>query len=111
MNIQAGQIYLARRVVFGKADYSRPFLVLQTDADRVRICFFSTKFELIESGDLTISELDPEFKDTGLSESSYLVSRATPNVLLEKLRDCKLLGFVTGSIKKRVENWWRAPLR
>ena len=112
MEIRAGQIYFAKTQL-GKANYKRPILILHVypSQNEVDICMFSTKFDLIESNDLTINELDPEFSKTGLKESSYLIFRSVKTLPLSHFLDAEYRGSVTGSIKNQIENWWGTPLK
>lgn len=110
MSLKAGQIYRALKARLGKADYARPFLVLRVTQWDAEICYFSTKFDLIEREDLTLNELDSDFRETGLDETSYLIFHSINTEPHEFFKTAKLLGAVTGEIRKQVEDWWGAPL-
>ncbi len=110
MPVQAGQIYFAKNAVLGKATYARPLLVLRVRDNSALVSLFSTQFELAEPGDLEIHESDREFKQTGLKKESYLPADREFKVSLDFFKDADFLGFVSGTIKKRVGDWWGEPL-
>jgi len=111
MTIEAGQIYFLRKAVkVGKADYPRPCLVLRASKLDATICYFSTKLENRKPGDVAIEATDPDFKASGLHDSSYILG-ALPDVEIEYFKGAKLLGRATGEFKKRVEDWYGLPLK
>jgi len=110
MKIKAGAIYRAKNAKLGMADYSRPFIVLRASGTDADICFFSTKFELIEAGDVTLEHTDPDFKASGLKEDSYLVERSSHPVNLDFFNGATPLGVAAGEFKKRAEKMWGATL-
>lgn len=111
MSIEAGQIYFMRRAVkVGKADYGRPCLVLRASSLNATVCYFSTKMDDLEPGQVTIYAADPDFKASGLRDSSCIVLDMNDDVNLEFFKGAKLLGHATGAFKKRVEEWYGAPL-
>jgi hypothetical protein len=70
--LAAGQIYFLRKVVVvGEASYGRPCLVLRTSKHDATICYFSTKMEYREPGEVEILATDPDFKASGLRASSW----------------------------------------
>ena len=110
--IVAGQIYFLRKVVVvGEARYGRPCLVLRASKRDATICYFSTKMEYREPGEVEILATDPDFKASGLRDSSFIIDEATPDVELEIFKGAKLLGYATGEFKKRVEDWYGLPLK
>lgn len=109
--IEAGQIYFIPKVDLGKADYGRPCLVLRVSKHDVMVCFFSTKIQYRQSHEVIIEAADPDFKATGLRDSSYILNTPTPDVALEFFNGAKLLGRATGEFKKRVEEWYGMPLQ
>lgn len=111
MNIEAGQIYFLRKAVkVSRAEYGRPCLVLRASKHDATICFFSTKMQYLEPGSVAIYTADPEFKASGLSDSSCILADLTPDVGLDYFKGAKLLGCATGEFKKRVEDWYGLPL-
>jgi len=72
--------------------------------------YFSTKFELLESGNFSIYETDPGFKESGLDEASYLVSNYGVPVKPSFFDEGKVLGVITGDLKRRIEDWWGEPI-
>ena len=111
MTIEAGQIYFIHKSVhLGKADYGRPCLVLRVSQHDATVCYFSTKMEYLESGQVAIYASDPDFKATGLHDSSRIFGAFTPDVPLDYFQGAKLLGHATSEFKKRVENWYGMPL-
>ena len=112
MKIEAGQIYFIRkRVPLGKADYGRPCLVLRISQSDASVCFFSTKMEYLESGQVALYTDDPDFKATVLRDSSRIIGGMTPDVPLDYFQGAKLLGRATGDFKKRVEEWYGMSLK
>src|SRR6185503_17121165 len=110
--IEAGQIYLLRKVVVvGEAKYGRPCLVLRASRHDATICYFSTKMEYREPHEVAIETSDPNFKTSGLRDSSYILNSPTDDVKLEFFKGAKLLGCASGEFKKRVEEWYGAPLQ
>lgn len=107
---KAGEIYRAKRAVLGKVSYARPFLVLRVNKDDADICYFSTKFDLIEPADLTINELDAGFESTGLSETSYLIYHSIDTEPFEFFDQAKFLGKAADVVLEIIEDWWGAPL-
>src|SRR5438876_144174 len=102
--IEAGQIYFLRKDVnVGRASYGRPCLVLRASKLDATICYFSTKMEYRKLHEVAIEAGDPDFKATGLRDSSYILSRPTDDVKLEFFKGEKLLGRAAGEFKKRVE--------
>ena len=74
MSIEAGQIYFIRKVVnVGKADYPRPCLVLRASGQDATICYFSTNMEYRRPGQVAIDATDPDFKASGLRDSSFIL--------------------------------------
>jgi len=108
--ISAGQIYFIPKVDLGKADYGRPCLVLRVSKRDATVCYFSTKIEYREPGEVAILDTDADFKASGLRNSSYIMDETTPDVALEFFKGAKLLGRATGEFKKRVEDWYGLPL-
>src|ERR1019366_5300269 len=108
--IAAGQIYFLRKAVVGGANYGRPCLVLRASDHDATICFFSTKMEYREPGEVAILATDPDFKASGLRASSFIIDEASPDVELELFKGAKLLGQATGAFKRHVEEWYGAPL-
>jgi hypothetical protein len=104
--IHAGQIYLAKNAQLGKAKYRRPCLVIRTNSSGAVVSYFSTKFDLMESGDLLLNKNDPNFPSTGLEDSSYLMTDRDIPVESEFFDGAKYLGCVSGDMKKKVEEWW-----
>ena len=111
MQIQAGQIYFAKHAALGKAKYARPCLVMRVDSAGAVVVYFSTKFGLIEPGNFPIYDTDEGFKETGLKESSFLVSSHGVPVKLNFFDGAKLLGKLTGELRRRVEIWWGEPFK
>ncbi len=109
--IEAGQIYFFPKAKVGKSEYPRPGLVLRASATDATVCYFSTKFELKEYGAVVIESNDPDFKATGLKDSSYLVDQAIAEVPMHSFKGAKLLGTATGEFKKRVEKWYGLSLK
>lgn len=64
----------------------------------------------MEYGDLLLNELDLDFRTTGLDETSYLMADREIPVELDFFDGAKLLGHVSGEMKKQIENWWGEPL-
>ena len=65
-----------------------------------------------ETGDdLSIDKTDPDFKSTGLKESSYLLADRDVAVELDFFRRAKLIGQIEGELKRKVEEWRGEPLR
>ena len=108
--IQAGQIYFIANVDLGKADYGRPCLVLRASAHDATVCYFSTKFDLNVGAQVTIDESDGDFPATGLKSSSYIMNHPIPDVPLDYFKGAKLRGHATGEFKKKIEEWYGAPL-
>ena len=108
--IEAGQIYFFPKVKLGKAEYGRPGLVLRVWATGASIAYFSTRFDLKEPHEVAILDTDPEFKATGLRESSYIVDQPAADVSLDFFKDAKLRGRATGHFKKYVEDWYGEPI-
>ena len=110
MTIEAGQIYFLRKAVnVGEADYPRPCLVLRASKHDATICYFSTKMENRKPDQVAIEATDPDFKASGLRDSSFILG-ALADVEPEYLKGAKLLGRATGEFKKRVEDWYGLPL-
>ncbi len=110
--IAAGQIYFLRKVVVvGEASYARPCLVLRASDLDATICYFSTKMQYREPGEVEIFSTDPDFKASGLRDSSFIIDELTPDVELEMFKGAKLLGCTTGEFKKRVEKWYGMSLK
>ena len=111
MSIEAGQLYFLRKAVkVSKAEYGRPCLVLRVSKQDATICYFSTKMEYLEPGSVAIYATDPDFKASGLRDSSCILADLTPDVELDYFKGAKLLGRATGEFKKRVEKWYGMPL-
>jgi hypothetical protein len=108
--IEAGQIYFISKAEVGKVNYGRPGLVLRAFKLDATICYFSTKIEYRQLHEVLIETTDPDFKATGLRDSSYILDSPTGDVKLELLKGAKLLGRATGLFKKRVERWYGKPL-
>src|SRR5476649_1429749 len=108
--LAAGQIYFIPKVDLGKANNGRPCLVLRASNHDATVCFFSTKIEYRERGEVVILDTDTDFKASGLRASSYIVDDLPQDVRLEYFKGAKLLGRATGDFKKRVEDWYGAPL-
>jgi hypothetical protein len=108
--LAAGQIYFIPKVDLGKADYGRPCLVLRASKHDATVCFFSTKIEYREPGEVAIHAADADFKASGLRDSSYIADDLTQDVKLDYFKGAKLLGRATGEFKKRVEDWYGLPL-
>ncbi|HLX64150.1 MAG TPA: hypothetical protein VKX17_22950 [Planctomycetota bacterium] len=111
MAIQAGQIYLSKHAALGKSKYARPCLVMRVDSVGAVVVYFSTKFDLIEPGNFPIYDTDEGFKETGLKESSYLVCNHGVPVKMHFFDGAKLLGNLTGELRRRVEEWWGEPFK
>ena len=109
--IESGQIYFFPRARVGRSQYPRPGLVLRVSATDATVCYFSTKFDLKESGAGVIEKTDPEFSASGLKHSSYLLEQAMAELPAHEFKGAKLLGKATGEFKKRVEEWYGAPLQ
>ncbi|HLX62751.1 MAG TPA: hypothetical protein VKX17_15850 [Planctomycetota bacterium] len=107
---KAGEIYRAKRAVLGKVSYARPFLVLRVNKLDADICYFSTKFDLIDPADLTINELDSGFESTGRDETSYLIYHSIDAEPFEFFDEAKFLGTATDVVLETIEDWWGAPL-
>lgn len=108
--IKAGQIYFLRKDVnIGGVSYGRPCLVLRASKVDATICF-STKMAYRKLHEVMIEVTDPDFKATGLRDSSYVLDRPTDDVKLEFFNREKLLGHAKGDFKKRVEEWYGLPL-
>ena len=109
--IQAGDIYLvAKGVVLGKVDYGRPCLVLRASKHDATVCYFSTKMEYRKAGNVTLWNADPDFKASGLRDSSYILGGITEDVKLDFFKDAKFWGRAEGQFKKNVEDWYGLPL-
>jgi len=93
MSIRPGQIYFAKNAQLGKAQYARPCLVMR-----------------VSSENFAIYEGDPGFKETGLSESSYLVSSHGVPVKWTFFDQVKLLGELIPELNDRVGDWWGEPI-
>ena len=109
MSIRAGQIYLSKNAALGKAKYARPCLVVRVELNGAVVVYFSTKFDLFDSESFAIYDTEPDFKDTGLDESSFLVSSHGVPVKPDFFDGAILLGQVTADLKKSVEEWWGEP--
>lgn len=109
--IEPGQIYFFPKVRIGKAEYPRPGLVLQASQLNATVCYFSTKFDLMEIGAVIIEKIDIDFAASGLKDSSYLIDQAISDVPSQSFKGAKLLGHATGEFKKRIEEWYGMPLR
>ncbi|MEI6235945.1 MAG: hypothetical protein WCT04_23060 [Planctomycetota bacterium] len=111
MEIAAGQIYFLRKgATVGYADYGRPCLVLRASKASAAVCYFSTKMDYVEPGDVAIYPADADFKASGLRDASYIVPDLIDNVMLNVFEGAKLLGRATGDFKANVEDWYGAPL-
>ena len=109
--IEAGQIYFLRKdVKLGGVNYGRPCLVLRLSKVDATICYFSTKLEYRKVHEVLIEKTDPDFKATGLRDSSYILDYPTDDANLDFFKDEKLVGRATGAFKKRVERWYGMPL-
>ena len=108
--IKAGQIYFIRSIDLGKVKYGRPCLVLQTSAHGARVCYFSTKLNLNVEPQVIIEKGDLDFPATGLSDTSCIMNHPIDDVPLEFFNGAKLRGCATGEFKKKVEEWYGAPL-
>ena len=109
--IEAGQIYFLRKAVgIGQAIYGRPCLVLRASKLDATICYFSTKMEYRKTREVAVNPGDPDFLATGLRDSSYILNSPADDVELDYFKGAKLLGRATGDFKKRVEDWYGAPL-
>ncbi|HLX62070.1 MAG TPA: hypothetical protein VKX17_12380 [Planctomycetota bacterium] len=84
--------------------------MLRASAHDATICYFSTKLENYKPGQVMIEANDPDFKATGLRDSSFILG-ALPDVDLDYFKGAKLLGRATGEFKKRVEKWYGLPLK
>ena len=60
-------------------------------------------------GQVAIDATDPDFKASGLRDSSFILG-ALPDVELDYFKGAKPLGRATGEFKKRVEEWYGLPL-
>jgi|ERR1043165_3073115 hypothetical protein len=109
--IEAGQIYFLRKAVgIGRANYGRPCLVLCVSKLDATICYFSTKMEYRKPHEVAVRPSDSEYLTTGLRDSSYILNSPTDDVDLDYFKGAKLLGRATGDFKKRIEEWYGAPL-
>jgi|ERR1043165_4348392 hypothetical protein len=111
MIIQGGQIYYAKKAVLGRSTYARPLLVLRVNSDSALVTPLSTQFELCEHGDIALNGTAEEFKKTGLKKESYAMADREFKVTLGFLKDADYLVTISGSIKKRVEDWWGEELK
>jgi len=85
------------------AAYPRPCVVIRVKTDGLlTIIPISTKDYGVEDK-FRINSSDPEFKATGLEETSFVyghpVLNIPPSVVLKRL------GSITGTLKKRFVNW------
>src|SRR4051812_23584241 len=110
MPIVPGQIHFLEMPRLRKSNYGHPCLVLDVKSGKTQICWISTQFELRESDDYTINALDEGFRATGLKETSYLVQAQIAWIESSYLKDAKLLGHVSESIKTQIENWYGGKL-
>ena len=108
--IEPGQIYFFPKVKVGQAEYGRPGLVLRVSKSDASIAYFSTRFDLKEPHEVAILDSDPEFKASGLRESSYIVDQPAADVDLSFFKDAKLRGRATGHFKKNSEDWYGASI-
>ena len=83
---------------------------MRVSSEGAIVVYFSTKFELFESENFAIYEGDPGFKETGLSESSYLVSSHGVPVKWTFFDQVKLLGELIPELNDRVGDWWGEPI-
>jgi hypothetical protein len=93
-------------------------LVVARNGDLVTAHFISTYSGrgYGESGDLTIDSASPDFKSTGLKETSFLVSADNGGLFSKSISEIKTekerRGFVSGALRKKIEgDFWGAPLK
>ena len=60
--------------------------------------------------EVVIETTDPNFKATGLRDSSHILDRPIDDVTHEFFKGAKLLGRAIGEFKKREEKWYGLPL-
>lgn len=109
--IQAGEIYfIPKGVVIGKVDYGRPCLVLRVSKHDATVCYFSTKTDNREPGQVAIWATDPDFKASGLRASSFIIDDFTEDVKLEFFHGAIFWGHANGQFKLDVEDWYGLPL-
>lgn len=75
------------------------------------VVYFSTKFDLLDSDNFVIYDTDQGFVETGLKESSCLVSNHGVPVKMEFFDGAILFGKLTGELRRRVEEWWGEPFK
>lgn len=97
------------KVLVGVAEYPRWCVVLETLVDgSVDVLPCSTKFEYCRTGvDFEIHDYLPEFKQTGLSESSYVIETDIQRIGPERIR--KIKGRLTGDLARRFAEWAGMP--
>ncbi len=89
----------------GEAGYARWCVVLEARADgAVLVLPCSTKFEYCRTGvDFEIHDYLPDFAETGLAESSYVIETDIQVVPSERIK--KVKGRLTGDLARRFADW------
>ncbi len=109
--VHAGQIYFMPSVDVGRVNYGRPCLVLRTSSTDASVCYFTTKIDYNSAGrQVIVYSNDPDFPASGLSESSCIMDKPISDVPLSYFNKGKLRGIASGDFKKRIEEWYGAPL-
>lgn len=111
MDIIPGRIYLLDRPRLRASTCARPRLVLEVDAERITIAYFSTQLELKSPRDLTIDKLDEGFEHTGLTQSSFLIADQIVKVRHSDFLAIREMGHIASCVKELVEDWYGMPLK
>jgi len=87
---------------FEKVNYPRPCVVVYKSASSLGLLGISTKFHP-EQHPFTIRREHPDFRHTGLTETSYVygspVANAVPNEVIGNI------GAMTGELAKEFHKW------
>ena len=101
-----GQIWFVEEPRLGNAEHGHYALVTQimVPQNMTAINFISTLKSFHD--DFRIDETIDGFSTTGLKHSCYLLRHRVYDVTLATLQNGKYKGYVSGELKKAIEEWW-----
>ena len=110
MNPKSGEIYFIEDPRLGKSQHGHPCLVTGFNSTLVFICFITSKLETKGFDDLLVKKSEPGFETTGLSCDSLIIANPITDVAKITFGKAKYKGYISGNLKKRIEQWWGSPL-